>query len=109
MIVRYIQSLLQYMRQSSFGVEFRDTITGINTVIDNLVLVSRETLDSAKPARQQKGEEILQRLLESNRILGELAGLVNPPQDAPSKQRLAAAAYEVAKHTKDLVGFFESK
>ena len=80
---------------------------GITTVVDNLVLVSRETLASAKdPRRQEKGEEILQQLIDSNNRLVTLGNQVQTDQ-MPSKQKLAAAAYEVAKNTKELVSLFD--
>lgn len=40
-----IQKLLALMRQTTFGGELRDTITGISTVAENLVMVAQETLE----------------------------------------------------------------
>ena len=88
------------MRQStSFGQDFKDTVSGITTIVDNLVTVSRRTL--AKPSASDfrtRGELILQDLAQANDKLEELGeSMVNSPQSKTLKQRLASSSYEIAK------------
>ena len=57
---------------------------------------------------KEKGSTVLKNLTESNKNLMDMAEEVRPPDQIPSKQKLAAAAYQVAKHTKELVALFDS-
>jgi hypothetical protein len=110
LIVQNIQTLLYAMRQESFGEKCRDTINGITSVVENLVSVCRDTLSKqALPSDQrQRGQAILGDLTASNSKLSELGmGMLTTNNSKPSKQKLAAAAYEVAKSTKELVSLFE--
>lgn len=109
LIVQNIQVLLQAMRQSAFGRDFNETILGITSVVGNLVSASRDTLikpQTSAPTRQ-RGEQILFQLEESNKRLGDMGESMIQGQQKPSKQKLASAAYEVAKFTKELVSLFD--
>jgi hypothetical protein len=110
LIVQNIQTLLQAMRQSAFGKDFSETIKGINGVVGNLVGVSRDTLDKPQTAAElrQRGEEILRLLEGSNGRLAEMGEAMIKGDQKPSKQKLASAAYEVAKYTKELVSLFDT-
>ncbi|KAJ3044724.1 component of the polarisome [Rhizophlyctis rosea] len=109
-IVQAIQSLLYAMRQSTtFGQEFKDTVSGITTIVDNLVTVSRRTL--SKPSASDfrtRGELILQDLAAANQKLEELGeSMVSSPQSKSLKQRLASSSYEIAKYVKELISLIE--
>ena len=55
---------------------------------------------------KEKSDVIIVSLAKSNHNLGELGdGMLG--EKKPSKQKLAAAAYEVAKYTKELVSLFD--
>ena len=98
------------MRQStSYGQEFQDTISGITGIVDNLVKVSKRTLNrpSANDFRT-RGETILQELTSANSKLEELGNsMVNSPQSRTLKQKLASASYEIAKFVKELISLIE--
>lgn len=88
------------MRQStSFGQDFKDNISGITSIVENLVGVSRQTL--SKPSAtdfRTRGEMILQDLASANDKLEELGeSMMNSPQSKTLKQRLASSSYEIAK------------
>lgn len=100
LIVQAIQTLLYAMRQSTtFGKEFKDTISGITSIVDNLVSVSRDTLNQPEATTfRNNGESILQELSNSNVKLEELgASMIDSPQSKTLKQRLASSSYEIAK------------
>eukprot|EP00158_Paraphelidium_tribonemae_P004503 Partr_v1_DN26791_c0_g1_i1_m8372 putative cell polarity protein len=104
LIVQNIQTLLQAMRQAEFGAEFRQTITNITNVVENLIHVSRSSLDQTE--YEAKSEVIIKNLADSNMRLSDMGdGMLS--EKKPSKQRLAGAAYEVAKYTKELVSLFD--
>jgi hypothetical protein len=109
LIVRNIQVLLQAMRTSNFGPEFQSTITGITTVVSNLIIVANESLQSpsATSVQKSRGLEILDQLNSCNTKLIALGEGITSGSMRPSKQKLAAAAYEVAKFTKELVSLFD--
>jgi hypothetical protein len=111
LIVQNIQTLLQAMRQNSFGPEFKETINNITTVVENLTSVSKDTLNESAldTTQQQKGLGILKLLSESNSKLSDMGASMVSSTQKPSKQKLAAAAYEVAKFTKELVSLFDSE
>jgi hypothetical protein len=95
--------LLQEMRQPAFGAEFRQTIGNITTVVDNLIQVSKTSIQE-KSLKDSSGG-IIENLSNSNSKLAEMGdGMLSDKK--PSKQKLAAAAYEVAKYTKELVSLF---
>ncbi|KAI9094657.1 hypothetical protein DFS34DRAFT_582702 [Phlyctochytrium arcticum] len=109
-IVQAIQTLLYAMRQSTtFGQDFKDTVSGITSIVDNLVTVSRRTL--SKPSATEfrnKGELILQDLGNANLKLEELGvSMVNSPGSKTLKQRLASSSYEIAKYVKELISLIE--
>ncbi|KAI9021923.1 hypothetical protein DFJ74DRAFT_756687 [Hyaloraphidium curvatum] len=107
-IVKAIQQLLYAMRQSTtYGQDFRDTVSGITNIVDELVDTTQSafTQPSASHLRSQ-GEEILKSLRTSNDKLQELGdSIVNTPQTQAKsvKQKLASASYEVAKQVKELI------
>lgn len=110
MIVQAIQSLLQAMRQSqTFGDEFQETISGISSIVNNLVNVSQNTL--SKPSAlefRDRGEKILNDLTNANSRLEELGVLImDSPQSKSLKQKLASASYEIAKFVKELISLIE--
>ncbi|KAI3631946.1 hypothetical protein MIR68_009782 [Amoeboaphelidium protococcarum] len=124
LIVQNIQVLLLAMKQSNFGAEFTESIDNIGTVVKSLTKESGATLNQHCHSAQQqkKGSDILDSLTMSNVKLNEMG--VQMTQSAtstseqqqqksqqvkPSKQKLAAAAYEIAKHVKELVTLFESQ
>jgi hypothetical protein len=109
LIVQAIQTLLYAMRQSSsFGEDFKETISGITSIVDNLVSVSRETLNSpVADSFRQQGEAILKELSSSNIKLEELGNnMINSPQSKTLKQRLATSSYEIAKVSDTLLVLF---
>ncbi|KAH9275123.1 hypothetical protein BASA83_002347 [Batrachochytrium salamandrivorans] len=110
LIVQAIQSLLYAMRQSSnFGQGFKDTVTGITNIVDNLVEVSRSTLNRPPGAEfLERGENILQELSTANIRLDELGtSMINSPQSKTLKQKLASSSYEIAKFVKELISLIE--
>ncbi|KAI3648554.1 hypothetical protein MP228_006408 [Amoeboaphelidium protococcarum] len=123
LIVQNIQVLLLAMKQSNFGAEFTESIDNIGTVVKSLTKESGATLNQhCQSAQQQKkGSDILDSLTTSNVKLNEMGAQMTQSatstseqqqqsqQVKPSKQKLAAAAYEIAKHVKELVTLFESQ
>ncbi|RKO85421.1 hypothetical protein BDK51DRAFT_48026, partial [Blyttiomyces helicus] len=109
-IVQAIQTLLTAMRsQNSVGQEFTMTVSGITSIVDSLVGVSRRTLSrpSAADFRSQ-GEMILRDLSDANLKLEELGrSMVEAPQSKTLKQRLASSSYEIAKYVKELISLIE--
>jgi hypothetical protein len=109
LIVQNIQKLLQAMRNSVFDQEFSDTVHGITSVVRNLINVSGTTLTkhSLPTEQKQRGGQVLKQLGDSSMRLDEMGREMSASSSRPSKQKLAAAAYEVAKFTKELVGLFD--
>ncbi|KAJ8323227.1 hypothetical protein, variant [Batrachochytrium dendrobatidis JEL423] len=110
LIVQAIQSLLNAMRQSSsFGQGFKDTVGGITSIVDNLVDVSRDTLNRPPGAAYRaNGGEILKELAAANIRLDELGtSMINSPQSKALKQKLASSSYEIAKFVKELISLIE--
>ncbi|KAJ3190530.1 component of the polarisome [Irineochytrium annulatum] len=111
LIVQAIQTLLYAMRNQTgaFGQEFKDTVSGITSIVENLVAVSRRTLSTpSASAFKQRGEKILEDLSAANLNLEQLGvSMVNSPQSKTLKQRLASSSYEIAKYVKELIGLIE--
>ncbi len=105
-IVKAIQALLFAMRQSTtYGQEFKETIHGITSIVDDITSKSRATfsLPSAVGLKVQ-GEDVVAKLEASNRRLEELDDeMVDQPQSKTVKQKLASSSYEVARYVKDLI------
>ena len=101
------------MRQNQFNDEFQQTIIGITSVVTNLIAVSSPTLaESSKMSKGQRerGTEILDSLKGCNMKLSDLGSsmMESNSSQKPSKQKLATAAYEVAKYTKELVSLLDA-
>ena len=98
------------MRQSqTFGDDFKDTIAGITSIVDNLVGVSRRTLSRPSAAQfRDRGETILGDLTAANEKLERLGDdMIESPQSKTLKQKLASASYEIAKYVKELISLIE--
>ncbi|KAK9767576.1 component of the polarisome [Basidiobolus ranarum] len=118
-IVQAIQALLQIIRSSQFGQELTATIENINTIVQDLVNISRHSFTnstSGMPYRH-RAEAILSDLESSNSKMFKLqSDLTKGTDDAQAssspnhkilKQKLASASFEIAKYTKELVGLIE--
>ncbi|KAJ3213298.1 component of the polarisome, partial [Clydaea vesicula] len=100
LIVQAIQNLLSQMRQSTtFGQEFKDTVSGITSIVDHLVIIAHKTLSKPEGnAYRQKGEIILEDLSNANVTLQNLGvNMISSPQSKTLKQKLASSSYEIAK------------
>ena len=107
-IVQNIQELLQAMKTSSFGPSFKQTVSNITSVVDNLIHVAKSSLANSSAAGiKMQADPVVQNLSESNGRLGEM-GEAMSGEKKPSKQKLAGGAYEVAKFTKELVSLLDS-
>ncbi|TPX71731.1 hypothetical protein SpCBS45565_g00893 [Spizellomyces sp. 'palustris'] len=109
-IVQAIQTLLIAMRQTStLTPDFSATVSGITSIVDNLVTVSQSTL--SKPSAlefRSRGEGILSDLSAANIRLEELGkSMVSEPGSKSLKQRLASSSYEIAKYVKELISLIE--
>lgn len=99
-IVQAIQTLLYAMRQTSvYGDEFKDTVSGITTIVDNLITVTRGTIGGPNGGPyKDRGENILDDLGDANATLENLGdSMVKDPQSRSLKQKLASSSYEIAK------------
>ncbi|KAJ3015900.1 component of the polarisome [Thoreauomyces humboldtii] len=118
-IVQAIQSLLYAMRapppnasdpsQPSSPPPFTSTVSGITRIVDNLVVVARDTLH--RPSGQEfrsRGEMILEDLSTANKRLEHLGEqMVQQPNSKTGKQKLASSSYEIAKYVKELISLIE--
>lgn len=98
------------MRQSqTFGDDFKNTINGITSIVDNLVIVSQKTLSRPLASSfRSRGEVILSDLTGANDKLETLGvDMIESPQSKTLKQKLASASYEIAKHVKELISLLE--
>ena len=104
-IVQAIQNLLYAMRTSTtYGSEFQSNVSGITTIVDNLISVTKKTFSSPTASSEMKsqGDLILSDLKNANYTLEDIGNsmldMVNDdPNSKVLKQKLASSSYEIAK------------
>lgn len=111
------------MRQGSFGADIKKIIDGITAVVQKVVRVTEPTLDESDQVsdlQRHDGHLTLKSLSECNNKLGQMGEDMmmmsrqgqqqqqQQQQGKVSKQKLATAAYDVARFTKELVTLLES-
>ncbi|KAI8056764.1 hypothetical protein BDF22DRAFT_740269 [Syncephalis plumigaleata] len=110
-IVQAIHSLLALIRAPRADAqELSEAVLSIRTTVDDVIGASRRTFNSPNGnSFRMEGEQVLTNLDQSNRRLYELKESypLDGPADKSSKQALAGAAFEIAKHTKELVALVE--
>ncbi|RKP25854.1 hypothetical protein SYNPS1DRAFT_22269 [Syncephalis pseudoplumigaleata] len=110
-IVQAIHTLLALIRAPRADAqELHEAVLAIRTTVDDVIAASRRTFNSPNGNRfRMEGEQVLTNLDQSNRHLYELKETypLDGPADKASKQALAGAAFEIAKHTKELVALIE--
>jgi hypothetical protein len=88
------------MRQKqTFGKEFSETVTGITSVVENVVVKSHKTLLTNEGLEfRKRGTEILKDLSQSNSTLENLGeSMISSSSSKSTKQKLASSSYEIAK------------
>ncbi|KAI9594331.1 hypothetical protein BDF19DRAFT_414714 [Syncephalis fuscata] len=110
-IVQAIHTLLGLIRAPRADAqELNEAVLAIRTTVDDVIGASRRTFNSPTGTDfRMEGEQVLTNLDQSNRRLYELKETypLDGPADKSSKQALAGAAFEIAKHTKELVALIE--
>jgi hypothetical protein len=87
-----------------------ETVTTIRDTVDDVINASRRTFNTPEGSSlRMEGEQILANLEQSNARLCELRDTypASGQADKPTKQALAGASFEIAKHTKELVALIE--
>jgi hypothetical protein len=105
-IVVSIQSLLYNLRESnSFDNEFLDIVSGITSIVDDIINESHDTLDNLSASDYKPDiENILLDLTNSNSKLDELGQkMISSPQSKSTKQQIASASYDIANYVKNLI------
>ncbi|CAG8561313.1 7706_t:CDS:10 [Paraglomus occultum] len=112
-IVQAIQTLLSAIRNGSYVNEVTDSITTITTIVQNVIVVARDSFNSpAGESFADRGKMILKDLEISVDKLDQMRDSISSDREDFAnnkilKQSLASAAFDIAKFTKGLVGLIE--
>ncbi len=96
-IVNSISALLSAIREGAQGVQLREHLTQIVTIVSSIVAITNDNIPSAA---RKEGDRILQALTENCDKLGEMQNYTN--FDKTTKTTMASASYGVAKGLKAL-------
>ena len=101
------------IRNGSYVNEVTDSITTITTIVQNVIVVARDSFNSpAGESFADRGKMILKDLEISVDKLDQMRDSISSDREdfannKTLKQSLASAAFDIAKFTKGLVGLIE--